>query len=60
MTSNDYTFASAKEIVKKDSEFIMVSLDADSLFINISREETIDISALISTESTEKVEGLSK
>ena len=38
----------------------MVSLDADSLFINISREETIDISALISTESTEKVEGLSK
>ena len=54
------SFAFAKEIVEKDSEFFIVSVDVNSLFTNIPLEETIDICANIPFENTKKVEGLSK
>ena len=63
LTSNDHTvkdsFAFAEKIVEQDSEFFMVSLDIDSLFTNISLEETIDICTNTIFENMEKVEGLS-
>ena len=63
LTSNEYTvkdsFAFAEEIVEQDSEFFMGSLDVDSLFTNISLEETIDICTNTLFENMEKV-GLSK
>ena len=64
LTSNEYTvkdsFASAEEIVEQDSEFLMGSLDVDSLFTNIPFEETIDICTYTLFENMEKVQGLSK
>ena len=64
LTSNEYTvkdsFAFAEEIVEQDSEFLMGSLDVDSLFTNIPLEETIDICTYTLFENMEKVEGLSK
>ena len=39
------SFAFAAEIVKQDSEFLMGSLDVDSLFTKIPRQGTIDICA---------------
>ena len=36
-------FAFGQEIVEQDSEFLMGSLDLDSLFTNTPLEETIDI-----------------
>ena len=64
LTSNEYTvndsFPFAEEIVEQDSEFLMGSLDVDSLFTNIPLEETIDICTNTLFENTEKVEGLSK
>ena len=63
LTSNEYTvkdsFAFAEEIVEHDSEFFMGSLDVDSLFTNISLEETIDICNNTLFKDTEKA-GLSK
>ena len=53
------SFAFAKEIVEKDSELFIGSIDVDSYFTNISTEETIDICANIPFENTKKI-GLSK
>ena len=47
LTNNEYMvkdlFAFGQEIVEQDSEFLMGSLDLDSLFTNTPLEETIDI-----------------
>ena len=63
LTNNKYTlkdsFTFAEEIVEQDSEFLMRSLDVDSLCTNIPLEETIDICINITFKNTEKV-GLSK
>ena len=48
--------AFAVEIVEQDFEFLIGSLDVDSLFINIPLQETIDICANTHSENTEKVE----
>ena len=37
------SFAFTEEIVGQDPEFFLGSLDVDSLFTNISLEETLDI-----------------
>ena len=50
------SFAFVEEIVEQDSEFF----DVDSLFANISLEETIGICTNTLFENSEKVEGLSK
>lgn len=46
MIGNEYTatylFSFAEEIYKQDPNFHVVSLDIDSLFTNISLNETID------------------
>ena len=64
MTSNRYTVkgssAFAGKVVEQDSEFFMRSLDVDSLFTNISLEETIHICANTFFQNTEIVEDLSK
>ena len=61
LTSNECTikdsFAFAAEIVEQDSEFFMGNLDVDSLFTNISVEETIDICTNTLFENMGKVEG---
>ena len=64
LTSNEYTvkdsLAFAEEIVEQDSQFFMGSLDVDSLFTDVSLEDTIDICTNTLFENTEKVEGSSK
>ena len=64
LTSNEYTvkdsFAFSEEIVEQDSEFLMRSLDIDSLFTNIPLEETIDICTNTLFENMKKEEGLPK
>ena len=46
LTINEYTvkdsFAFAKEITKTDCNYVMASLDVESLFTNIPFEETIE------------------
>ena len=46
-TSNEFTvkdtFCFAKEIVEQDSSLVMSDLYVDSLFTNITLDETIDI-----------------
>ena len=64
MTSSKYTvkdsFAFPDEIVKKDSEFFMRSLDVGSPFTNILPEEIINIWTNTLFENTERVVSLSK
>ena len=64
MTSNRHTVKGsstfADKVVEQDSEFFMRSLDVDSLFTNISLEETIHICANTFFQNTEIVEDLSK
>ena len=47
LTMNEYpvkdSFALAKEITKADCNYIMASLDVESLFTNVALEETIEI-----------------
>ena len=47
ITSNEFTvkdtFCFAKEIVEQDSSLVMSNLYVDSLFTNITLDETIDI-----------------
>ena len=47
ITSNEFTvkdtFCFAKEIVEQDSSLVMSDLYVDSLFTNITLDETIDI-----------------
>ena len=63
LTSNVYTvkdsFDFAEEIVEQDFEFVMGSLDVDSLFTNTPLEATVDICAMTPFVNMEKV-GLSK
>ena len=47
----------AEEIVEKDSEFYMGSLDLDFFFTNMSLEEAIDILTNKPFANTERVEG---
>ena len=54
------SFSFAKEIVEQDSEFIMKSLDVDSLLNSTALEETTDTCSNNFFENTERVEGLSK
>ena len=56
---NDRIFSFAANQEKLNFEFFMRSLDVDSLFNNIPREETIDICTNTLSENTEKV-GFSK
>ena len=60
MTGNKYavkdSFTFAEEIVEQISEFFMGNLDFDSLFTNISLEETINICTNALFENTEKTE----
>ena len=62
--TNEYrvkgSFALVEEITERDSEYFMVSLDADSLFSNISFEVTIYICANTLFENNERVEFLLK
>ena len=62
LTSNECTvkdsFVFAEEIVEQDFEFLMESLDVDSLFTNIQLKETIDICTNTFSENAERVEGL--
>ena len=64
LTSTEYTvrelFAFTEEIIEKDNEFFMVSLDVDSLFTNMSREEIINIHTNTLFENTEREEDLLK
>ena len=53
-------FAFTEEIIEKDNEFFMVSLDVDSLFTNMSREEIINIHTNTLFENTEREEDLLK
>ena len=64
LTSTEYTvrelFAFTEEIIEKDNELFMVSLDVDSLFTNMSREEIINIHTNTLFENTEREEDLLK
>ena len=53
-------FAFTEEIIEKDNELFMVSLDVDSLFTNMSREEIINIHTNTLFENTEREEDLLK
>ena len=54
------SFAFVVEIVEHDSEFLMGSLDVDSLFTNIPLEETIDVCTNTLFQNTEKLASLLK
>ena len=54
------SFAFAVEIVEHDSEFLMRSLDVDSLFTNIPLEETIDVWTNTLFQNTERLVSLLK
>ena len=64
MTTDAFTvkhsFYFAKEIVDQQPDFFMCSLDVDSLFTNITVEETIEIYTSELFKESETVEGLSK
>ena len=64
LTINEFTvkdsFSFAKEIVEQDSSFHMGSFDVDSLFTNISLEETINICTESIYDQNDLVEGLNK
>ena len=55
-----HSFYFAKEIVDQQPDFFMCSLDVDSLFTNITVEETIEIYTSELFKESETVEGLSK
>ena len=54
------SFCFAEEIVNQNSNFIMGSLDVDSLFTNIPLEETINICCETLFKETDIYEGYSK
>ena len=64
ITTNEFSvkdsFWFAEEIVNQNSNFIMGSLDVDSLFTNIPLEETINICCDIVFKETDIYEGYSK
>ena len=64
MSCKEYTvqgsFAFAETFGQKYSEFLMESLDVDSLFTNIPLKRTIDIWTNTLFEGTERVQNLSK
>ena len=64
LTINKYTvkdsFYFATEIVEQDSSNFMGRLDTDSLFINILREESIEICTNILFKNSDLVHGLKK
>ena len=64
LTTNEFTvndlFYFADEIVDQQNDLFMGSLDVDSLFTNISLEETIEICTNELFKESETVEGLSK
>ena len=63
-TSNNYTvkdsFDFAKDITQQSSKLFMASLDVDSLFTNVSLDETIETCANKLFESSQTVSGLNK
>ena len=64
ITANEFSvkdsFCFAEEIVNQNSNFIMGSLDVDSLFTNIALEETINICCGTLFKETDIYEGYSK
>ena len=66
LTTNEFTiqdsFTFAEEIRKQDKQYIMASLDVNSLFTNIPLEETIKICTdeLFKDKNTKKINGLAK
>ena len=64
ITANEFpvkdSFCFAEEIVNQNSNFIMGSLDAGSLFTNIPLEETINICCVTRFKETDIYEGYSK
>ena len=64
ITANEFSvkdsFCFAEEIVNQNSNFIMGSLDVDSLFTNIPLEETINICCDTLFKETDIYEGYSK
>ena len=64
LTTNEFTvkdsFHFAEEIVDQQHDLFMGSLDVDSLFTNISLEETIEICTNELFKESETVEGLSR
>ena len=64
LTKNEQTvkdsFQSAEEICEQDPTLSTGSLDVDSLFTNISLDETIDICVNHLFENTDTVEGFTK
>ena len=64
ITANEFSvedlFCFAEEIVNQNSNFIMASLDVDSLFSNILLEETINICCDTLFKETDIYEGYSK
>ena len=64
ITANEFSvkdsFCFAEEIVNQYSNFIMGSLDVDSLFTNIPLEETINICCETLFKETDIYEGYSK
>ena len=63
-TANEFSvkdfFCFAEEIVNQNSNFIMGSLDVDSLFTNIPLEESINICSETLFKETDIFEGYSK
>ena len=63
-TSNEYTvcdsFSFCNEIRKQDGSFYMASFDIQSLFINISLRETIDICVTRVSQHKKKIKGMLK
>jgi len=64
LTTNEYTakdsFSFAEDIRLQDSAKSMASLDVDSLFTNITLDETIDICCELLFQNTDVVDGLSR
>ena len=64
ITFNEFTvkdsFAFAEEIVHQDSKLFMGSLDVDSLFSNITLEETINICTNLLYNNENVIEGINK
>ena len=64
ITFNEFTvkdsFAFAEEIVYQDSKLYMDSLDVDSLFTNLSLEETINICTNLIYDNVDVIEGINK
>ena len=64
ITFNDFNvkdyFASAEEIVHQEGKLFMGSLDVDSLFTNITLEETINICTNLLYNNEAVIEGINK